>query len=315
MQSSWSEENIGSPRSIVKNDLPIELIWSEPLINGRPPVQLPVIACQQDYGTSILWLPDRNEWQGTALFDQYGNVLWNRSEDTPRAVAIDEGAVYIFDAPKLRAYEINSGELLWETEEELGFRFSATLFPQGDEIQLLSENFVNIYRTSDGQLVSREKTVYENLVLQFGDFYFYTDGNMNLFATSVSDLQEILWFNKQLVVGRTPQVYDNSLIIYSNATQPVCRVQMQDGNVTWCENKRILSNIAVHNGLGYGINTDFELVAFQLEDGKDVGKVVFLPEGPSPSKVYTDYYVAACNDHLLAYYTSPEELFWFDFTE
>ncbi len=304
----------GPPRQIIQNDLPIQLAWSRSLTNGRPNVNLP-LACYHDRGSVISWQPDQEDWQGTALFDNRGQILWNHSGDQARSITLDEDAVYIFDAPKLRAYEINSGELLWETEEGVGYRLSAYLFVEGDELHFESDKLVNIYQKDTGQMLSSEKVPSENLVLRDENIDFHSGGN--LYATDVNAPRAILWVSEAYSTRKfLPQFYDDSLLVQSApipGNNNICRVSVVDGRIIWCENKRLLSNIAVHNDVGYGVNRQDELIGFRLADGVDVGKIIFRPEGMHKPKL--QYHIVACEDHLLLYFASPEELFWFDFVE
>lgn len=304
----------GPPRNIVQNDLPLTFLWSQSLTNGRPDVELP-LACSQDKGVVLSWRPDLTNWQGTVLFDSSGNVLWNHAQDVASAVTLDESAVYVFDPPYLRAYEINSGELVWETGEGIGYRLSAYLVVEGDKLQFIADSLVNTYQKESGQLLNREDIADQDLIIRYNDSNYHSDGS-NLYATTINNDQSVLWISEAYAARRyLPQMYQNSLIVQSLGTtnSNTCRVNIIDGQLIWCDRKRLLSNIATHNGIGYAVNIQDELIGFRLTDGINIGKIVFRPEGTHDTKIY--YHIASCEDHLLVYLASPEELLWFDFVE
>ena len=304
----------GPPRNIVQNDLPLIFLWSQSLTNGRPDVALP-LACSQDKGVVLSWRPDLTNWQGTVLFDSSGNVLWNHSQDVASAVTLDESAVYVFDPPYLRAYEINSGELVWETGEGIGYRLSAYLVVEGDELQFIADSLVNTYQKESGQLLNREDIADQDLIIRYNDINYHSDGS-NLYATTINDDQSVLWVSEAYAARRhLPQLYQDSLIVQSLGTtnSNTCRVNISDGHIVWCDRKQLLSNIAIHNGIGYAVNIQDELIGFRLEDGIEIGKMVFRPEGTHDTKIY--YHIASCKDHLLVYLASPEELLQLNFIE
>lgn len=302
----------GPTRTILQNNLQLSLSWSKALTNGRPPVKAPLV-CSNNRGAILSVSPDEKTWRGTALFDDQGNVIWNNPEETAVAVALDDQAVYTFTPPKLNAYNINTGELLWETNEGLGFRLSAYLSIEDDKLLFMSDKRINFYQLSDGALLSEEKITSEDLLLRHGFVDYHT--NSYLYATAKGNSEEILWqTDTQASKAFLPQIYKDSLIVQSGLLgSKVCRVNALNGDEIWCEDMSLLSNVVIHNDLGYAVNRKDEIIGFRIEDGKQVGKIVLSPEGTHDIKV--NYHMYSCDDNLLVYLTSPEELFWFNFIE
>lgn len=301
-------EGLLPAREITQNNLSLVPQWSQ--VVGRYPGQrgLP-IACHEDLGTILSIVDGPPNWQGTVLFNHSGEVLWNRPGDQSASdVTLDGQAVYVYDPAVIRAYTLDSGETLWETNESLYYRLGITrLITQDDRLLFLSHKQVNSYATDDGSLISQEPIRTENFVLRYEGLDFYSGNGHTLYATIAGNQEAFLWQAPYYTV-HLPHVYQDDLIIQPRATGNVCSLRLEDGQTNWCSEKQLSSNIAVHNNLGYGLEWGGDVVAFRLSDGASIGRLTF-----DPSHKDTYGFVATCENHLLVYLTLPDEIFWFDF--
>jgi hypothetical protein len=126
-----------------------------------------------------------------------------------------------------------------------------------------------------------------------------------LYATVAGDPQTYLWAT-EFDIGLNPYVFDDALIV--RMRQQVCSLKLDDGQINWCSDKQINSNIAVYGDIGYVLNFDGQLITFRLDDGLDVGSVEFSSKTPASGN-----FITTCDGHLLAYLRSPDRIFWFDF--
>ena len=136
-----------------------------------------------------------------------------------------------------------------------------------------------------------------------------------LYTTPASDSEQLLWRTETPVAFRSRLLrYENSVVgefLIPDEGRQLCRLRVSDGERLWCNDLDFWSNIAARAEVGYGVSTDGDLVAFRLVDGVEVGVVDFEPEINTNRR----YQVAVCDEHLLAYLSNPDELYWFDFID
>lgn len=308
-------------RVIEDNDLPLRLGWTRRFQSAQMNAT-EGITCTDRYGAAIL--EDRepvNHWQGLIVFDAEGQVVWNHaSEWRPGAVTIDEERLYLLVPPSFRAYALETGELLWTTEDALRYRIGPPhlYLKDHDLIELQSLSQLNVYQRSNGTLVSAQTFPYRDFAQRHDELDIHIHSRIEealLYATPASDSKQLLWSTETPVAFRSHLLrYQNSVVgefLVPDEGRQLCRLRISDGEKLWCSDENFWSNIAARGEVGYGVRTDGDLVAFRLADGVTVGGIDFEP-GINTNRRYQ---VAVCDEHLLAYLSNPDELYWFDFID
>ncbi|MBK8904065.1 MAG: hypothetical protein IPM53_22980 [Anaerolineaceae bacterium] len=298
-----------SLRNVTSNSLPLELIWSAKATlaaSGTP------MACSGKHGVIAGIMSQENkELEGTILFDKAGNVLWHKPEQNPSAVALDDEQVFVYKVetiPNIVAYEIESGTQRWASGEALDYRQGIPfLNVENGRLNYRSTDQINDYDTNNGTLLSGESVPTENLYLRQSGIDIYDGNGYHLYATVAGEPQTYLWAT-EFDIGLSPHVFNDALIV--RMRQQVCSLKLDDGQINWCSDKQINSNIAVYGEIGYVLNFDGQLVAFRLNDGLDVGSVEFSSTTPASGN-----FITTCDGHLLAHLRSPDQVFWFDFID
>lgn len=297
------------PRNVTSNSLSVDLIWSAQVTlaaSGTP------MACNEMYGVIAgTMVQEGRELEGTILFDKAGNVLWHKPEQKPRAIALDDEQVFVYKVetiPNIVAYEIKSGTQRWASGKALDFRQGIPfLSVENGRLSYHSTDQINDYDANNGTLLSSESIPTENLYLRQAGIDIYDGSGYHLYATVAGEPQTYLW-TTEYDIGLNPYVFDDALIV--RMRQRVCSLNLKDGQVNWCSDKQINSNIAVYGEIGYVLNFDGQLIAFRLDDGLDVGHLEFNSKSSASGN-----FITTCDGHLLAYLRSPDQIFWFDFID
>ena len=302
-----------SKREIGKNDLPLVLRWSKsiPPFNGTS--SFDNLACYQDVGVFRLYNYNLDsKWRGLVVFDQDGNVLWNKPEHRPFATFLGHGNVIIFDVPRLYAYDVHTGKLLWETQDGLSSRLGGLEIYQIDDTRLAFSSFkrFNEYQLEDGFLLSQESFPTQDFLLRHEGIDVYGTHNY-LEATAAGERENKVWHLTPGNWQRPVKHEENFIVPFAGRSREFCSVSLNNGQLNWCNDTLLASNIAVKEGVGFGITNNDELFAFDLSNGEEIGRVIFSP--PTTNDTHDVYRIAVCENHMLVYMTSPEQLFWFDF--
>lgn len=309
-------------REIGHLDLALHLAWSRRFQSAQMNATVG-LACTDGYGAAILenLEPMDDQWQGLIVFDAEGQVVWNHENEwLPGAVATDMKRLYLLVPPNFRAYALETGELLWSTEEGLRYRIGPPyLYLTGNDlVELQSLGQLNVYKRSDGALVSAQKFPYRDFAQHHDGLDIHIHSRREealLYATPASDSNQLLW-SKDTPAASGLVIYQDSAVgefLTPGGGQQLCRLRVTDGEMLWCNGNdlHLISNIAVRGELGYAVDQNTDLFAFQFSDGVAVGEIDFEPEIATNRR----YQLAACGEHLLAYLSNPDELYWFDFID
>ena len=281
------------------------------------------LACAEDFGAAVLenLEPSANNWQGLVVFNQEGHVVWNHSAEwRASAVAADSQRLYALRIPELRAYDLETGLHLWRTGEKLRYRIGPPhlYLREGDLIELQSLSLRNVYQRSNGTLVSAQVFPYRDFAQRHDVLDIHIHSRIEealLYATPALDSKRLLWRTETPVALRGNLLpFQDSVVGELSAPEKgsqLCRLRVGDGEMLWCNGQNFLSNIVARGSIGYGFTTDGDLVAFRLADGVPIGTIDFEPQINTTRR----YQIAVCDEHLLAYLSNPDALYWFDFID
>lgn len=305
-------------REVSHLDLPVHLVWSRRFQSAQMNASVG-LACVEDIGVAILenLEPRTDSWQGLIVFDREGQVIWNHTDEwRASVVAVDSQRLYALKMPELRAYDLETGGLLWSTGKGLDYRIGELRLElrADDLIELQSRSRLSTYRRGDGHLVSRQTFPYRDFEQQHEGLEIHIHSRIEealLYATPALDSKQLLWSTDTPAAFGLVRYQDSVVgeFLIPSGGQQLCRLRVTDGEMLWCNDQSLISNIAVRGELGYGADQDTDLVAFRVADGIEVGDIDFEPEIGTNRR----YHVATCNQHLLVYLTNPDELYWFDF--
>ena len=308
--STLPDNKVAPTRRVVENNLPVDLRWSAQASladSGTP------MACYKDIGAIAGTMMKGDEQiEGTILFGDTGQILWAQSGGGPSSIALNDQNIFVFKYfsphPVIYSFEIGNEEKEWQTSEEIDYRQGIRyLVLAEDSLTYLTSEQINTYAIEDGSTISSEYIPTENLVLRQEGVDLYDGNGYYLYATVAGEPENYLWSTEYHITGM-PAVYEGNIIALLNRRQRVCSLRLSDGQVNWCSDKQLNSNIAVHDGLGYAVNVENQLVAFRLNDGVDTGSLSFYPQNEASAG-----FVTACEGSLLVYLRSPDQIFWFDF--
>jgi outer membrane protein assembly factor BamB len=217
----------------------------------------------------------------TALSWKMGRVTWNSEEVPHFALTIDQqrNRIYVEASGEIRALSISDGKTLWINKSQ---RFDHT----SHSVQLLATGQVLTYvdgvwniDPANGVLgpSSLRLPPYTQL---YCDGVAYTIEVRRIRAIAVPTGKP-LWVTptdeRGSMIGYVDDcTEDNPLIVKWGAW--LTAVDRQSGRILWdLEDRLIISNVVVDNGLIYVLDADANLIVLNAKDGSLRGKVQFEP--------------------------------------
>jgi len=254
-----------------------------------------------------------------------GSTLW-RSDFLPfseNSLAFDEQRIFLALSTKILAYNLFTGDLLWETQENLPDRTEYKMY--------VKDNRLVVYSTEDSAPGNTTQVVRvydaQSGILESSDSYTIPQDASCLLKTTTNDYwtdRSSIWVvNNQkreqkwstMIDGPVqyqPLLTGNHLVVASGIFSDVTAIDVNTGNQAWMYSKRIVSNLAMESGVIYAIREDAAVVAINLSNGKELGYITISPRftEESGSRVKS-YLVAAANDMVVAYYGDSQEMIAF----
>ncbi|MEK6751538.1 MAG: PQQ-binding-like beta-propeller repeat protein, partial [Chloroflexota bacterium] len=254
-----------------------------------------------------------------------GSMLW-KSDSLPfseNSLAVDERRLFLALSAKILAYDLFTGDVLWETQERLPDRTQYKMYAKDDHLIVYSaedsapENTMQIVRVYDSRSGILE-SIKSETISQDASYLLKT--NTNDYWTDRTAIWSIDNQTKQqkwsmLIDGPVqyqPLLIGNKLVFASGIFSDVTAIDNDTGNQVWKYSERIISNLTMESGIIYAIREDAAVVAINLFTGEELGYITVTPgfTEESGSRVKS-YLVAAANGMVFAYYGDSQELIAF----
>lgn len=215
-----------------------------------------------------------------------------------------------FGAGKVRAYDIDSGNMVW-SKVVPGARGFDTLVATDSTVSVdgsfSSGNYLLDAKTGNVLDVIEKP----NLVWFINDDVSYERQKSFPFQARDRKTNEITW---QSVDGyypsQPPTLTDRVIVARSGDTGfggIVFAIDSATGGLVW-EYKDVLSNVSVDSSTAFFLTKDIELIAIDIETGKILGQMAFTSTVTRDHVSNIHYFVAASNDIVLVYLGDGRQL-------
>lgn len=251
-----------------------------------------------------------------------GSIVW-KSESLPfseDSLAFDEKRLFLALSAKILAYDLFTGDVLWETQEKLPGRTEYKMYIKDNHLIVYSAedsgsgNTARVIRVYDSQSGILE-SIESETISQDASYLLKT--NKNDYWTDRTAIWSVDNQTKQkkwsvMIDGPIqyqPLLIGNNLVFASGIFSDVTAIDTGTGNQAWRYSKRIISNLAMESGIIYAIREDAAVVAINSFNGEELGYITVSPgfTEDSGSRVKS-YLVATAKDTVVAYYGDNQEL-------
>jgi len=260
-----------------------------------------------------------------ALNAKTGTLLW-KTEPLPFSVnslAVDGQRLYLALSEKIIAYNLLTGEVLWE-DALLGGRTTYRVYPMGETLLVYSEEDVSsegneeqVVRKYDSQSgllrgIDRINIPQKNssLLLKTPDFNYWTDVK-SLWSINNEVNQEQWRIKIDNRVKYKPLLIDSKLIFASGIFSDMICLNNISGHQIWKYGDKIVSDLAAKQGTIYAIRTDASIVGIDSTTGKEIGYIGIEPHVTETSSRSHAYLIAVSEDMLIVYYGDSQEIIAF----
>jgi|GEM_PF-5979691 len=251
-----------------------------------------------------------------------GNTIWESEKvSNLKSLHADDKRVYIGSIRYVRAYDLETGKVLWEGAKQPDFkRGSLNVYSKGELLEVYDSYDSHLYLL-DAQTGQTIEDIHRSLLFFREDDIYFSGicGTPKMNCLNATDVTsgESLWsisFNGS--VYRWPIFMDDTMLI--NGGGQIFAINSRTGDITWQSSETgLVSNIASGGDLLYAIRSDAAIVAFDLNTGMRVGMIEMSPRQapPTNSRGYTTFYTIAASDRFVAvYYGNSQELIVFEKT-
>ncbi|WP_420645467.1 PQQ-binding-like beta-propeller repeat protein [Candidatus Leptofilum sp.] len=219
----------------------------------------------------------------------------------------------------IAAYEINSGEISW-TRQISGTRGISSLVASENIVAFDGGGFSDwryLINSQTGEIVAKQnKREFHklDLVISPSNFaYWYTNLAINEEVIPQDTNLQVLtfWSEKFDNVFQPPLSTDSALLVRKGEGTilgTVVALHPETGMPLWQTNQNVISNVAAADSTAFFLTDSAELVAYDIESGKQIGSVKFSGEDILPESD-RGYFVAAGGGNVFVYLGDGRQLF------
>lgn len=237
-------------------------------------------------------------------------------------IIVDNERVYLALSTKIIAYDVTTGEVLWETEEKLPYHTQYimritenNLIVYSDEEidESATKKIIRIYNTQNGKL---EDSIEEVIPLNVSfvtktDFSeYWTDRSSIWMLNSQTNQQQ--WHT--LIEGALqyePLLLNNIFVFASGIFSDIVALDNLNGKQIWKYDKKTVSNLSINSNVIYAVREDAAIVAIDIFTGEEIGYVNMKPEFTEDKMRSLPFLIAVNNDMIFVYYGDSQELIAF----
>lgn len=280
-----------------RNDIKMENDWGRPFMVGSP-------------GKIVL-----RGWVGKNLLQKtYALDSLSGNDVTPITrlgceIIVDGEYLYTGTCGKARviSYNIQSGELLWETsfpwEKSVSYLYAAE-----DKIFVYTSTSDFFVLNKNGEIIKNFHST-KSVYLEINNVLYMNDV-LAIRAVDASSMQE-LW---RVDVGSydTAPIFDGETIFVA-AWKNIHSIEQATGKITWSVPNDAVGNLYITNKKIYFISKDSSLVSLDRATGDEISRVKFLPEFDIRAPYIGGYYVAGdpSNDVIVVSFINSNQIIAF----
>lgn len=310
-------------RTVVSTTLPLQEKWRKSNIyienvtgvffsNGNQ-----LIFSDHDANNDLNWM--------TVLNSSNGSQLWKTKPEqyiVGTSIAVDNKRWYVSFGSTIRAYDLFTGNLLWEVTG-LPMRTFHQMYVQADKLIVYSaeyydtESTVQVVRVYDPQTGMLENNIEKapsksgSYILKTGSMDYWADRESVWAVENETGLDAWSVSTDEPIYG-TPLLLDGEFIFASGLFSNVIALNNTTGEQIWKYDKKIVSNVAAESGVIYVIREDAALVAINAYTGKEIGHVIMMPSFTEPKDSRSiPYYVTVANHIVHVYFGDSHEIIAF----
>ncbi|MCG2783587.1 MAG: PQQ-like beta-propeller repeat protein [Anaerolineae bacterium] len=280
-----------------RNDVKMEHNWGQPFMIGSP-------------GKIVL-----RGWVGKNLLQKtYALDSLSGNDVTPITrlgceIIVDGEYLYTGTCGQARviSYNIQSGELLWETSFPWEKSVSS-LYAAEDKIFVYTSTSNFFVLNKNGEIIKNFHST-KSVYLEINNVLYMNDV-LAIRAVDASSMQE-LW---RVDVGSydTAPIVDGETI-FVTAWKNIHSIEQATGKITWSVPNDAVGNLYITDRKIYYISKDSSLVSLDRAMGNEISRVKFLPEFDIRAPYIGGYYVAGdpSNDVIVVSFINSNQIIAF----
>lgn len=317
---SVSDPIYDSEKTIVESTLPLSEIWRVNIDLPHSDISSGLLA-SNDYLAFVSY-NDNNQYILKMLSAISGDSLWAADIPPIDSMIMDEVRIYVAVDWMVQAYEISTGNLLWQSEQlpqHTSYRFhpnikEKVLVYSTEDYFDKREQVLRYYDVQDGALesVRQEIPTDEWLVLRQLDVDFWAKKDNKVWGIS-KPTNILLWeFDVNQQYNNTPLLTDSMIFFLDGPFPDLKAVDVRDGILAWTYNEEIVSNAVINQSTLYALNINNTLIGLDSDTGREVGYIKF--ENSTKMTPETDvYWIAVTDNNAFIYFGDSKELIAFTF--
>ena len=207
-----------------------------------------------------------------------GEIVWEISEDTGGDMFAQDDILYFgtVGTANLRAYNIESGELIWATPLFWGHSVKS-IYHAGNNIFVFTSNDTFFVLNEQGEILDTSHMSYQPFLVLGG--VLYRGDNFSMTAVELSSKKELWGAN----IGERfthALVFDDGEIFLRtwNIPTKIYSIDQYIGKVNWMITQGVVSNLCIVGDKIYFLNHDGYLVAINRYSSLEDSRVKFSPE-------------------------------------
>ena len=257
---------------------------------------------------------------------QNGGLEWEIS-DLPMIYIIvtDPDRVYLAIQYQLRAYDLNSGILSWESEQiptnkiyHMDIENGKVILYSVEDKWGSREQVVRVVDAKNGKILETKRfQVQDDLrLLCDSPTNNYWIGSEIIQAERKSD-NKVVWQArvKSPGVGCLPTLQGLVIGISGYGFTNIYAVDALSGYIVWIYSEKIISNVTQVGEILYAIRDDGDLVGIDLYSGKEIGSVIFSQKRNPDGGISEAYVISSYDNSLYAYWGDSQEIIAFGVQE
>lgn len=318
-------QSLESPRIVSYNNLPFYEKWRKSQVTILNPTwyrlrvydkKLFFISYEYSTGTGRLEVLNAGN----------GQLLWKTEplRDTAKSVlVVDQNRAYLAFTKEIIAYDLLTGEVVWKIPSP-GDRTSYKLEILGNTLVVSSqedvsldgseEQVVRIYDSQTGLLTDTQRSLItsknSSLLLKTLNYEYWTDTE-TLWAINTEGKGEQWRVMLDNRVVYEPLFGDSIFIFASGIFSDIVAIDNISGRQIWRYEDKIVSDLAMKDGIVYAIKADATIVAIDSKTGKVVGHINVAPQATETGSRSLAFLIAVYEDLLFAYYGDSQEIIAF----
>ena len=262
-------------------------------------------------------------WNGGTLhlFDTIrGKESWVVGDlHSLKSMAASQSALYVIVNWEIRSYDLESGDLLWQSDQ----------LPDRTGYAMVEHPVDKLIVHSSEDLLGKWEAVIREVDPSSGEFISLSRIPLSEYALIAPSASLVyLWLSEtELALAPSPDTpahwrvdtgdrihswpieYKNVVLVSTGFFSRLLAIDVTSGSIIWHDNRDLISGPTVFNGVIYALTKDAQLVGLNPITGNLQGSIRFLPSTTEESTRSHLYAVSSSNDILIVYFGDSCEMF------